>query len=335
MFVHTYNRNDISGIDTAAKFNECLIVLKSIVLHALGIGMSNESTGTVVSPLSDSNPVEELSNQVKERMKLHSSQEGKKSLPSTQNSVQTSPKGLQDTMRTSSSNSRLSSGFGSLHDEEYIESYDSRKKEKSPRYSHHSKSREQSKERKKRPHNSTSKGRVKDITQTPSPQAHNDTKSHSSRTNNSSRNSGSDQHTPVSTSKQKRKPIENAWTTPVTSPPQTISTTSTVTTPQADSLDAEQTIVSERVQILKIRSPRERGNVLSLPFSSENQKSPHDKERVSSTSSSKTFSPIQEKAVQKLVQQQVQLHMSQEQKKTLANEVQFLDLQVQEEKLRY
>ena len=100
-------------------FQECLIVLRSIVLHSLGIKQSSDSSQhTVVQNLSSQ--IGTYPNQVSPQTQAAPTSVASESSPNKSHQViNVSPRNkMGHVFMTPSPNSRISSGFGSLHDEE-------------------------------------------------------------------------------------------------------------------------------------------------------------------------------------------------------------------------
>ena len=97
-------------------FQECLIVLRSIVLHSLGIKQSSDSSQhTVVQNLSSQ--IGTYPNQVSPQTQAAPSSVASESSPNKSHRViNVSPRNkMGHVFMTPSPNSRISSGFGSLH----------------------------------------------------------------------------------------------------------------------------------------------------------------------------------------------------------------------------
>lgn len=108
IYVHTVSHpltivDYVPGIDSAAMFHECLVVLRSIVLRSLGINKADTSQSLPV--LADPTPTQNEN-------KSPSSSESHPQNVSPRNNKS------QFLMSAPSPNSRLSSGFGSLHEED-------------------------------------------------------------------------------------------------------------------------------------------------------------------------------------------------------------------------
>lgn len=101
-------------------FQECLIVLRSIVLHSLGIG--SQSLPNLAAAQSLSSQI----SQAKTSESVAASEENNSPPNKTHRTTKASPRNkMADTFMTPSPNSRISSGFGSLQDEEGSISYES------------------------------------------------------------------------------------------------------------------------------------------------------------------------------------------------------------------
>ena len=96
-----------AGINTTAKFQECLFVMREIVLHALGIQRQQQSSKIKAASKTRS----------EERRKHHRLNEARGSSSTPANGAGRGEGDVVDIEVSPESQSRLSSGFGSLHGE--------------------------------------------------------------------------------------------------------------------------------------------------------------------------------------------------------------------------
>ena len=351
------------GINTGAKFQECLLVLRDIVMHALGIA-ENEK-GTSPKQTRD-NPVEELTAEVrtgrtsssrKEKSDVGDTRHGNplqevdssarviwkkawqvessESKPSTaeagaqSHSVEKSScdqerrdKGLSHTINlTSSPNSRLSSGFGSLQEEDaalFESSYNqdiakrNAAQHPSPPPSVH--------------HNVRAVTEVQ-YTHTNSAQGVGAAPS--------SLHTSSRQY-PMATREQRLSSSHKNTAIDTNSSNQT-GLGSTVRSPN-DSTEKRCPSHSSHTHTerkIKVQNTRHQRNPLfpkSPPFE-ENQANKPLTSPFGQCHTSKTLSSTDERALQQLKERQVQLLRSREEQQKLTSDVQLLSLKVQEEEL--
>ena len=350
------------GINTGAKFQECLVVLRDIVMHALGIAENEKSTsrdnpveeltaevrtgrtsssrkekGDVGSNTRHGNPLQEVDSSARVIWKKAWQVESSESKPSTadagsqSHSVEKSScgdqeirdKGLSHTTNlTPSPNSRLSSGFGSLQEEDaalFESSYNQDIAKRniaqhpSPPPSVH--------------HNVRAATEVQ-YTHTTSAQG---VGAAPSSLHTSSRQYPMATREQRLSSSQKNTAIE-------TKPSNQTGSGSTVRSPNdgTEKRRPSHSSHNHSERKNKVQSTRHQRNPLfpkSPPFE-ENQanKSPTSPP-FGQCHTSKTLSSTDERALQQLKERQVQLLRSREEQQKLTSDVQLLSLKVQEEEL--
>ena len=349
------------GINTGAKFQECLLVLRDIVMHALGIAENKK--GTSPKQTRD-NPVEELTAKVRtgqtssrrkeERDTRHGNPlqevdssaqviwkkawqvESSESKPSTAEEdshlmekssceQEKRDKGLFHTTNlTPSPNSRLSSGFGSLQEDDaafFESSYNQ----------------------------DIAKRNVAKHPSPPPPSVHHNVRTatevqytHTTSMQGvvgigpSSLHTSSRQYPMATTTREQR--LSSSNTAIDTKPSNQTALGSTVTSPN-DSTEKRRSSLGSHTHSerkIKVQSTRHQKNPLfpkSPPFEENQASKPLNSPPFGQCHTNKTLSSPDERALQQLKERQVQLLRSREEQQKLTSDVQLLSLKVQEEEL--
>ena len=354
------------GINTAAKFQECLLVLRDIVMHALRIKDTHKPKTTPPKPEQD-NPVEELTNQVRASMASGSSRERENGVNTAQLGnplwevestahvvrrqawqaetsesrtltaasgssysvqqrqhpvVESSPqdrdkreKRLPQASLSPSPNSLLSSGFGSLQEEDctLYESSDNRRRNTTWQL-HASPSSVST----GGPYSHTTSRQAAGVD--PSP-LH--TSSHHESIATGTRKTQALPSSPENTGKMTKS----------------YSTKHIITSQTESSKNRHEPILSQtpNERTVKSQSIRYHSSALSPtspPFEQQSKPLSQPSPSVEQHRAFKPLSPTDEKALQQLKERQVQLQRSREERQKLTSNVQLLDLRVQEEELR-
>lgn len=330
--------NVITGINSAAMFQECLLVLRTIVLQSLGIdkgtsGQSNESARRTVEQ------IRQATNQESPIVQSTSPPTEKgagSTITSESRPMNVAPRDKKsNSFTTPSPHSRISSGFGSLHDEDGSISHGSTTgplrqanqtnhitDESSPRDSHVLDIEAGSQEhRQKRRH-----------------------RRHKPRRHVQREAPPSDMNTDITNGKRRtvRESVDNdsippppigAWTSPDASVPNRTGKSGD----EGHTHSREQSIEHHNDWSLQSTPP-----VVANPFNSQNRAltSTVGSEGVSvmekdvyivSPKKKELLSPRAERRRKKLESKQDDLRRSREEKRRLATEVNLLDLKVQEE----
>ena len=324
-------------------FQECFVVLRSIVLHSLGIrsqSSPDSSQFTVIQNLSSqfgSHP-DQISpqTQAKPSVEVVARKENESSSNKSHRAMKVSPRNKAGHIfMTPSPNSRISSGFGSLQDEEGSINYESSYDQKSSQpdknsgsqypnrdpnlikieqrsHEHERKRRRWEKHHRHRSHNAASAERDPNHT-TVSPRY--------------------DQHTDVCVQKRDHN-ISNpplprgAWDAPLTSPTANVDTQLRVQSVESSS--DNQSFLSPP-QKPDNHTKTSSDGIRSVPIRGDMEGRGIEKPLVQSPPQVKVLSPRAEKQRQKLHSKQVELLRSKEEKERLANEVNLLNLKVLEE----
>ena len=318
-------------------FQECFVVLRSIVLHSLGIRSQtspDSSQFTVIQNLSSqfgTHP-DQISpqTQAKPSVEVVARQENESSSNKSHQAMKVSPcNKAGHIFMTPSPNSRISSGFGSLQDEEGSINCESSYDKKSSRpdknsgsqypnrdpnlikieqqsHEHERKRRRQEKHHRHRSHNAASAERDPNHT-TISPRYDQNTDACVQKRDNNVSN----------------PPLpRGAWDVPLTSP-----------TANMDTQLRVQSVESSSDNQSFLSPPRKHTSdgIRSIPIRGDMEGRGIEKPLVQSPPQVKVLSPRAEKQRQKLHSKQVELLRSKEEKERLANEVNLLNLKVLEE----
>ena len=321
-------------------FQECLIVLRSIVLQSLGISSQSSpdsSQYTAAQSLSS-----QISPQPRAKPSVAASEDNDSSPSKRHQKMKVSPRNkLGNVFTTPSPNSRISSGFGSLQDEDGSINYESSYDQKSshtrvlsdypPQYplgqkdpnlikiDHRSREHER-KRRKHRKHHRRSTHDKVSAERDPS---------HTTVSPRYEQNAAADVQSRDSNSNP--PPPRGVWDVPVTSPTSHLTTSPRIQQSVGSSSD-NHTFQSRRqnpancIEISTLIDIESR----NVPISGGSEGRDNE-DSVQSPPHAKVLSPRAEKQRQKLHSKQVELRKSKEEKERLANEVNLLNLKVLEE----
>lgn len=353
------------GINTGAKFQECLLVLRDIVMHALGIAENEKGTSpkqTRDNPVEEltakvrtgwrssrrkeegdvretrhGNPLQEVDSSAQMIWKKAWQVESSESKPSTAEDdshlmeksswdQEKKDKGLfHATNLTPSPNSRLSSGFASLQEDDaafFESSYNQ----------------------------DIAKRNVAKHPSPPPPSVHHNVRAATevqyTRTTStqgvdvgpSSLHTSSRQYPMVNTTREQRLSSSQRNTAIDTKPSNQTASGSTVTSPN-DSTEKRRSSLSSHTHSerkIKVQSTRHQKNPLfpkSPPFEENQASKPLNSPPFGQCHTNKTLSSPDERALQQLKERQVQLLRSREEQQKLTSDVQLLSLKVQEEEL--
>ena len=336
VLLDSYYDCTIIGIDSAAMFQECFMVLRSIVLHSLGI--TSQFSPDSGQHAAIQNLAIQISPQTQAKPSVAESVENDLS-PNKTHQMKASPRNkMGHAFMTPSPNSRISSGFGSLQDEEGSINYESSYDHESCQCKDHSDShypqrdpnlikieqRSQEHERKRRKRHKHHRHRSHDTASTEREPNH---------TTVSPRN---EQNTAARVQRQDTDsnppPPKGAWGAQLTS-----STDHLTTSPDQLRVKSVESS-SDNQSFLSLRqNPANRIQISSQTDESRNiaisrgMESSGTEESVRSPPQAKVLSPRAEKQRQKLHSKHVELLKSKEEKERLANEVNLLNLKVLEE----
>ena len=322
-----------TGVDSAAMFQECLLILRSIVMHALGINTntSHQSTDPVTGNMEKST---QMDNPDTFKTQSISTPAESQSSPSEPYPTRVIPRDKKSgpIFATPSPHSRISSGFGSLHDEDSSiigNYYDQAKQGDSSQHpqkdsnlivlEHRTKERELKKQQRRQKHH-----------------WHRSQASPSSCTGDPTISSLSDVHVQVRGRSPDPPAPMGAWVTPESRPSVYPSSTKSPrntnpSQPRVESSSNNQSFKGippfpETVNSSLTVTPDANAttNVRGL-------ESNHHKGNVKSPPLIKSLSPRAERQRKKLQSKQMELLRSKEEKQRLANEVNLLNLKVKEE----
>ena len=314
-------------------FQECLIVLRSIVLHSLGITSQfspDSGQHAAVQNLSS-----QISPQIQAKPSVAASIENDSS-PNKTHQVKASPcNKMGHVFMTPSPNSRISSGFGSLQDEEGSINYESSYDHKSSQCKDHGDShypqrdpnlikieqRSQEHERKRRKRHKHHRHRS------------HDTASAEREPNHTTVSPRNEQNTAARVQRRDNDsyplPPKGAWDAPLTSPTNHLTTSPDQLRIQSvESSSDNQSLRQNPANHIEISSQTDESRTVAISRGMEGRGT---EESVRSPPQAKVLSPRAEKQRQKLHSKQVELLKSKEEKEKLVNEVNLLNLKVLEE----
>ena len=317
-------------------FQECLVVLRSIVLHSLGITSQSSEQGQYAAAQRLSS---QISSQTQAKPSVAASEENNSSPASNaQQAMKSTPRNkMGHKFMTPSPNSRISSGFGSLQDEEGSIEYESSYDHKTSQHKDHSDS--------QYPQRDPNLIKIEQRSQEHERKRRRRHKHHRHRSHDPLSEEGDLNNIAVSPQNatagvQRREndsnppPPKGAWDASLTTP-----TNHLIASP--DQLRVESVESSSDGQTFPSQHQIESGIGTSLtehddrrswsvPIS-RGMEGRGTEESVQSPSQAKMLSPRAEKQRQKLHSKQVELLKSKEEKERLANEVNLLNLKVLEE----